>query len=95
MVGGHLGGEYGNALQAAAQRCDSEATVRLLLDRGADVNAKSGKYGNALQAAATMMPPSAFSWVVAPMSMLRVGYMAMRSRLPSYLATAGPQSASS
>ena len=89
------GGEHGNALQAAAQRCDSEATARFLLDRGADVNAKSGKYSNALQAVATMIPPSAFSWAVAPMSMPRAGYMAMRSRLSSYLATAEPQSASS
>jgi hypothetical protein len=33
-------------------KSDNEATVRLLLDRGADVNAQGGYYGNALQAAA-------------------------------------------
>ena len=49
------GGEYGNALQAAAVAAaygKNEAIVRLLLDRGADINAQGGKYGNALQAAA-------------------------------------------
>ncbi|CUS06945.1 unnamed protein product, partial [Tuber aestivum] len=45
------GGEYGNALQAAAAN-GNEAVVGLLLERGADVNAQGGGYGNALQAAA-------------------------------------------
>ncbi|KAM0172531.1 hypothetical protein ACHAPF_007410 [Botrytis cinerea] len=45
------GGEYGNALQAAARRGNQEI-VKLLLDRGANVNAQGGEYGNALQAAA-------------------------------------------
>ncbi|KAM0125328.1 hypothetical protein ACHAO1_010650 [Botrytis cinerea] len=45
------GGEYGNALQAAAWKGNQE-TVKLLLDRGADVNAQGGYHGNALQAAA-------------------------------------------
>jgi ankyrin repeat protein len=44
-------GEYGNALQAAVTN-GHEALVRLLIDRGADINAHGGKYGNALQAAA-------------------------------------------
>lgn len=41
----------GFALQAAAYR-GLEAIVRLLLDKGADVNAQGGEFGNALQAAA-------------------------------------------
>ena len=45
------GGEYDNALQAAAAEGD-EAIVQLLLERGADINGQGGKYGNALQAAA-------------------------------------------
>ena len=43
-------GEYGNALQNAARRCQVEV-VQLLLDEGADINAQGGRYGNALQAA--------------------------------------------
>ncbi|OCL00528.1 uncharacterized protein K441DRAFT_719562, partial [Cenococcum geophilum 1.58] len=42
-------GDYGNALQAASQEGHS-AIVKLLLSKGADVNAR-GDYGNALQAA--------------------------------------------
>ena len=45
------GGEYGNALQAAAFNGNMEA-MQLLLDNGADVNAQGGHYGNALQATA-------------------------------------------
>ncbi|KAL4995400.1 purine and uridine phosphorylase [Aspergillus recurvatus] len=45
------GGEYGNALQAAAYEGYQEI-VHLLLNRGADINAQGGRYGNALQAAA-------------------------------------------
>ena len=45
------GGEYGNALQAAAYHNNLEA-IQLLLDKGAEVNAQGGEYGNALQAAA-------------------------------------------
>ena len=41
-----LGGEYGNALQAAASK-GNEAVARLLVGNGADVNAQSGEYGNA------------------------------------------------
>jgi ankyrin repeat protein len=44
-------GEYGNALQAASAR-GHEQVVKLLLDKGADLNAQGGEYGNALQAAA-------------------------------------------
>ncbi|KAF7516056.1 hypothetical protein PCG10_002500 [Penicillium crustosum] len=44
------GGEYGNALQAAAWHGSPE-TVQILLGAGADVNAQGGQYGNALQAA--------------------------------------------
>ncbi|KAL9096722.1 MAG: hypothetical protein Q9165_001210 [Trypethelium subeluteriae] len=43
------GGEWGNALQAASRQGYIEI-VKLLLDRGADVNAQ-GNYSNALQAA--------------------------------------------
>lgn len=42
---------HGFALQAAAYH-RHEAIVRLLLEKGADVNVQGGKYGNALQAAA-------------------------------------------
>ncbi|KAJ7863215.1 ankyrin repeat-containing domain protein [Mycena leptocephala] len=44
-------GEYGSALAAAAASYSGKLeTVRLLLDRGADVNLKGGKYGSALAA---------------------------------------------
>jgi ankyrin repeat protein len=46
------GGEYGNALQAASYGGD-EAVVKMLLDKGAEVNAQGGYYGNALQAASS------------------------------------------
>ncbi|KAF5333762.1 hypothetical protein D9758_016589 [Tetrapyrgos nigripes] len=45
-----LGGEYGNALQAASILGHLEI-VGALLENRADVNAKGGHYGNALQAA--------------------------------------------
>ena len=45
------GGEYGTALQAAALKSRMRS-IRLLLDKGADVNAEGGGgYGTALQAA--------------------------------------------
>ncbi|CUS08887.1 unnamed protein product, partial [Tuber aestivum] len=44
------GGFRGNALQAAASR-GNESVVRLLLERGAEVNAQGGFHGNALKAA--------------------------------------------
>ncbi|KAL4745563.1 ankyrin repeat-containing domain protein [Aspergillus terricola var. indicus] len=44
------GGEYSNALQAAAYEGYQEI-VQLLLYKGADINAQGGFYGNALQAA--------------------------------------------
>jgi ankyrin repeat protein len=44
------GGEYGNALQAAAYM-GSQEIARLLLDRGADVSAQGWMFWNALQAA--------------------------------------------
>ncbi|KAJ4034152.1 hypothetical protein NW758_011110 [Fusarium oxysporum] len=44
------GGDYGNALQAAAYGGHQEI-VTLLLAEGADVNAQGGQLGNALQAA--------------------------------------------
>jgi len=40
----------GNALQAASAR-GYEGIVKLLLEKGADVNAQGGWHGNALQAA--------------------------------------------
>jgi len=46
------GGDYGNALQAAAYNSEDVSLIKLLLEAGADVNAQGGKYGNALQAAA-------------------------------------------
>ncbi|KIK56042.1 hypothetical protein GYMLUDRAFT_829797 [Collybiopsis luxurians FD-317 M1] len=45
------GGEYGNALQGAAQS-GNEGVVKLLLENGADVSVQGGQYGNALQGAA-------------------------------------------
>jgi ankyrin repeat protein len=44
------GEEYGNVLQVASYM-GHEAVVRLLLEKGAEVNAQGGIYGNALQAA--------------------------------------------
>ena len=44
------GGGYGNALQAALA-VGHEPIVRLLLEKGANINAQGGGYGNALQAA--------------------------------------------
>jgi len=44
------GGEHGNILQVASYN-SNEAIVKLLLDCGADINAKGGKYDSALQAA--------------------------------------------
>jgi ankyrin repeat protein len=44
------GGHYGNALQAASAK-GYRQVVKMLLDKGADVNAQDGEYGNALQAA--------------------------------------------
>jgi ankyrin repeat protein len=46
----HREDNYGNALQAASLQ-GHEAIVKLLLEKGADVNAQGGHYGNALQAA--------------------------------------------
>ncbi|KAE8373776.1 hypothetical protein BDV26DRAFT_296646 [Aspergillus bertholletiae] len=50
--GGHgqIGGHYGNALQAASRGGHGQI-VQILLDKGADVNARGELYGNALQAA--------------------------------------------
>jgi ankyrin repeat protein len=44
------GGQFGNALQAAAYRGRKEI-MQLLIDRGANINAQGGHYSNALQAA--------------------------------------------
>jgi hypothetical protein len=44
------GGEYGNVLQAASIKGNTQM-VKLLLDNNANVNAQGGEYGNALQAA--------------------------------------------
>ncbi|EPS44127.1 hypothetical protein H072_1870 [Dactylellina haptotyla CBS 200.50] len=51
-------GYFSNALQAAAAassflRDKNENTIRILLDAGADINAKGGRSGTALQAAVT------------------------------------------
>ncbi|KEZ43579.1 hypothetical protein SAPIO_CDS4505 [Scedosporium apiospermum] len=46
------GGRFGNALQAASLG-GYEAVARLLLEKGADVNAQGGYYGNALQGASS------------------------------------------
>jgi ankyrin repeat protein len=46
----HVGGFYGNALQAASDG-GHDTSIRLLLEAGADVNAQGGFYSNALQAA--------------------------------------------
>lgn len=51
------GGQYGNALQAAAGG-DTGAVAQLFLDRGADINAQGGPDGNALQATAIEGSPS-------------------------------------
>jgi hypothetical protein len=42
-------GRYGNALQAALDG-GYEQVVKMLFDKGAEVNAQGGEYGNALQA---------------------------------------------
>ena len=44
------GGLYGNILQTVSKNGNTDI-VRLLLNKGADVNAQGGFYGNALQAA--------------------------------------------
>jgi ankyrin repeat protein len=44
------GGHYGNALQAASAK-GYRQVVKMLLDKGADVNAQGRFYGNALQGA--------------------------------------------
>ncbi|KAH7386811.1 hypothetical protein DE146DRAFT_759229 [Phaeosphaeria sp. MPI-PUGE-AT-0046c] len=44
------GGDYGNALEAAAFK-GNKAIVRLLLNKNANVNAQGGRYSNTLQAA--------------------------------------------
>ena len=44
------GGQFGNVLQAAADKGHTKV-VQLLLDAGADVNAQGGRYRTALQAA--------------------------------------------
>jgi ankyrin repeat protein len=41
------GGEYGNALQAAAAEKNTEV-VKMLLKNGADANAQGRRHGNAL-----------------------------------------------
>jgi ankyrin repeat protein len=46
------GALYGNALYAASER-GYEAVVKMLLDKGTDVNARGGGYSNALQAASS------------------------------------------
>ena len=46
----HRADYYGNALQAASAR-GNEPIVRLLLEKGANINVQGGGYGNALQAA--------------------------------------------
>jgi ankyrin repeat protein len=43
-------GDYGNALEAASIG-GHEAIAKLLIEKGADVNAQGEEYGNALQAA--------------------------------------------
>ncbi|KAJ4474853.1 hypothetical protein J3R30DRAFT_617529 [Lentinula aciculospora] len=43
------GGEYGDALQAASAN-GNEAIVKLLIEKGVEINIQGGKYGNALQA---------------------------------------------
>ncbi|KAJ5593556.1 hypothetical protein N7537_010460 [Penicillium hordei] len=45
------GGEYGNALQAAAALGGSPEKVKILLDAGADVNAQGGQHGSPFLAA--------------------------------------------
>jgi ankyrin repeat protein len=42
----HRGGDYGNALQAASTG-GHEAIVKLLIEKGADVNVQGEYYGNA------------------------------------------------
>ena len=48
--GGYTNAWLGNVLQAASYK-GYEAIVKLLLDKGADVNAQGKRYGNALHAA--------------------------------------------
>ena len=45
-----MGGIHGQVLQVASL-CGHEAMAKLLIENGADVNAKGGEHGNALQAA--------------------------------------------
>ena len=44
-----LGGRYGNALQAAAKGVHLDI-IQLVLETGADVNARGEEYGNTLNA---------------------------------------------
>ncbi len=75
------GGNYGNALQAAAAEA-CYGIVQMLIEKGANINAQGGYYGNALQAAAARGCHGIVQMLIEkePISMRRMDTTAVLSR---------------